>query len=356
MTDFPILYSRTAKGAVNTWRIWTDGPAIICEWGAMGGKMQTSTVFADPKNTGKANATTAEEQAVKEAEAKHTAQIKKKYSPNLETAGETKRVKPMLAEGYEKHKKKLKFPVTLQPKLDGVRCLAYWLDGNIVLQSRGGDFYRMEHVIAALKDVLSEGMTLDGELYNHDISLQDLNSLVRRPQAGSEAVQYHVYDVPSHGGTWIERQEFLGGLGEDGNIVQVVDSPLADSHEHILEIYRDLVEAGYEGAIVRAHDGLYRFGSRSAQLLKVKSFLDREYVITGWCEGKDGLPVFTCITDEGKTFDVRPTGTREQRLDMLKNANSLIGQLMKTKYFDLTDDGIPHFPVGLGIRDPGDLS
>jgi len=47
---------------------------------------------------------------------------------------------------------------------------------------------------------------------------------------------------------------------------------------------------------------------------------------------------------------VVPQGTMEERKAMYDEAEDHIGELLKVKFFELTDDGIPRFPVGLGIR------
>lgn len=359
MTIFPLLYSRTAKGAVNTWQVRTEGPEVVCVWGQIDGKMQESRFTAEAKNTGKKNATTAEEQAVKEAEALVKKQLKKKYSESLDTAGETKRIKPMLAADYEKFRHKVKFPVTVQPKLDGCRCLAMKVNGKVVLQSRGGDYYELPHIQNYLVG-LPDGMILDGELYVHGMSLQALNSLIRRPRKESEVLEYHIYDCASHPGPWHEREELIYSLALsfDAKIGRVA-SLAAENEEQVREIQKDFIESGYEGAIVRTSTGSYREGYRSPDLLKVKSWQDSEFRIIGFKVGKgkfEQCPVFRCITEDGQEFDVTPKGTEEERQEMLIEAETSIGKLLKVKYFQMSPYGVPLYPVGLGIRHPSDLS
>jgi DNA ligase-1 len=48
---------------------------------------------------------------------------------------------------------------------------------------------------------------------------------------------------------------------------------------------------------------------------------------------------------------VRPKGTIEDRRDIFKKAQSYVGKKLTVKYQELTDDGIPRFPIGLAIRD-----
>ena len=57
------------------------------------------------------------------------------------------------------------------------------------------------------------------------------------------------------------------------------------------------------------------------------------------------------MTEEGELFKARPKGTREQRTLWFDNADSYIGATLTVRYFEMTDDGIPRFPVGIAIRD-----
>lgn len=55
--------------------------------------------------------------------------------------------------------------------------------------------------------------------------------------------------------------------------------------------------------------------------------------------------------EDGKTFDGRPACTMEERKNMWKNRKDYIGQRMTVKFQQFSDDGIPRFPVVLGIRE-----
>ena len=75
----PLLYAKASSGAVTIWHCWTEGAEVVVEWGQEDGSMQTKRFKCKPKNKGRANATTASEQAEKEAHAKFAKQLKKKY-------------------------------------------------------------------------------------------------------------------------------------------------------------------------------------------------------------------------------------------------------------------------------------
>lgn len=361
----PVLYSKTATGATNYWQCWVEDAHVCVGWGQLGGAEQRARFECKPKNEGRSNATTAHDQAVKEAIAKWHKQVKKKYSEKLETAGETKRIKPMLAAPFDDHKHKLVYPVTVQPKFDGVRCLAFRkADGTIMLQSRGGDPYELPHIKSELDFWMSEGTVLDGELYVHGTSLQTITSLVKRPREESTVVYYCIYDVLNleHDmGPWSKRMEWIiGAFRSVGQVHRLWAVPNATAYDEVgvLELQKAFVSEGYEGAIVRAHEGQYRVGYRSPHLLKVKSWTDAEFPIIGYTNGKgkfENAAIFKCVTKEGKTFEVTPMGTAEERLQMLRDAPRLIGKLLKVKYLGFTDEGAPTCARGICIREESDM-
>ena len=370
MQQLPTLYHTSKTGATVQWNIWTEDADIVREYGQMGGKMQVARTTAIGKNIGKSNETTPNEQAILEAKARHKKRLDGKYSLTIEECKKEVFL-PMLASSFDKRKDKVTYPVDVQPKLDGVRCLAHWEGDSIRLMSRGGKQWECcDHIVAELEKILPKGWVLDGELYIHGATFQEISRLVKKLRPESVNVKYHVYDVPrvpDSNGEWLwnERYEDLEALVEafeDVECLEVVSTHLANNEYAVFELQSKFLEEGYEGAIVREMDGEYRFGYRSRSLLKVKNFMDEEYEITGFTTGVgkfDGCIIWICETENGDEFKVVPQGTMEERQDTYWHADETgegIGDLLKVKFFELTDDGIPRFPVGLGIRLEEDIS
>ena len=358
----PTLYRTSKTGATLQWNIWTDGADIVTEHGQMDGKMQLDRRTATGKNIGRANETTPEEQAILEATAKHKKRLDTKYSLTLKDAKKEVFL-PMLAASFDKRKDKVVYPVDVQPKLDGVRCLAYWDGDSVKLMSRGGKQWECcQHIISEIEAILPRDWVLDGELYIHGATFQEITKLVKKLRPESVNVQFHVYDVPKgnkgHGGLWIDRFEDLESLADqqtfmDCDSLEVVATHLANNEYAVYELQSQFLEEGYEGAIVREQDGEYRFGNRSNKLLKVKNFMDEEYEIVGFTTGVgrfEGCCIWICETEDGQSFKVVPQGTMEERRATYNTAGEHIGELLKVKFFELTDDDIPRFPVGIGIR------
>ena len=98
-------------------------------------------------------------------------------------------------------------------------------------------------------------------------------------------------------------------------------------------------------------------GSWIGHVHRIASRFDDEFEIVDFKEGKGndkGTIIFKCKTNAGgedKFFEVRPRGTREERKEMFENGKDYIGKKITVKYFELTDENIPRFPVGIAIRD-----
>ena len=361
----PTLYRTSKTGATLQWNIWTDGADIVTEHGQMDGKMQLDRRTATGKNIGRANETTPEEQAILEATAKHKKRLDTKYSLTLKDAKKEVFL-PMLAASFDKRKDKVVYPVDVQPKLDGVRCLAYWDGDSVKLMSRGGKQWECcQHIIDELEQVLPKDWVLDGELYIHGATFQEITKLVKKLRPESVNVEFHVYDVPkgfNKESSWDERCDDLNDFhGNHGlcKSVKVVRTHIADDENDVYQYQSYFLEEGYEGAIVREMDGKYRFGNRSNKLLKVKNFMDEEYEIVGFTTGVgrfEGCCIWICETEDGQSFKVVPQGTMEERRATYDTAGEHIGELLKVKFFELTDDDIPRFPVGIGIRLTEDMS
>ena len=156
--------------------------------------------------------------------------------------------------------------------------------------------------------------------------------------------------------TFAERNELLVSAfqGEDYPTLELVPTYEVNNEEEIKKYHDQFVSEGYEGVIIRNKDGKYKIKHRSKDLQKWKYFLDDEYEIIGGKEatGEDaGTIVFGCKTASGDEFDVRPKGSRDTRRRWFNELESIKGCMLTVRYQDLTDDGIPRFPVGISIRD-----
>jgi DNA ligase-1 len=309
-----------ATGKVKVWNVRVEGLAVVEESGPMDGPMVNKvTVCEDVK---------ACEKLLKSLRQK---KVKQGYSDTLETG-----LSAMLA--YEWAHEPLVFPVYVQPKLDGIRCLVYEKNGETVFQSRNHTFFQSFPHIHAIP-----GVVLDGELYSNTLEFQEITSMVRKKNHPNlSQLEYHVYDMIGEG-TFEERRKRLQGLQ-----IKSVETKLVKSVDEIEAYHADCVTRGYEGIMIRTPGGLYR-QTRSKDLLKYKHFKTEEFQVIGHTVGKEGIPVFECAVGE-RRFGVMMKSTLEEKQAMLASVESYYGKWLTVKYQELSKDGVPRFPVGIDFR------
>jgi len=318
-------------------------------------KKQTSTPYlAVPTNVGRAN----ERDNKMQAEFEFNSIIEKQRDKGYTVKGEKKktdREMPMLAHKFTDHKKKVEFPIYVQPKLNGMRMLFNGDEG----WSRGNKEIIPE-VIQHLK-FDTGGYILDGELMlPNNVLLQESMKAIKkyRPELSPELC-YHVYDIVDATLTFEERNTVIQKLSSKfpKNIVVVPTTP-AQNESHVMFWHNTWTEAGFEGTMIRNPNMKYEIGKRSYSLLKLKDFRDAEYKIIDVVDGDGsdaGLAIFVLDAGNGQTFNCRPEGTQENRADLFKNRRKLVGEYLTVRYQELSRDGVPIFPVGVAIRSWGEF-
>jgi ATP-dependent DNA ligase len=373
----PTIYHKGKNGLVQ-WTGWTEGDTIYVEHGQVGGAMQrTPGIKCEAKNVGRANATTAEEQAERELEAMWKKRLDRKYSLTKEDAQEDLFL-PMLAKTFKDVKKPkekwgrgIKYPADVQPKLDGVRCLVYWDGDSIYMGTRNGlEWTAPRHIAAELEKYMPLEMVLDGELYIHGVDFESLTSWTKKIYPETAKLEFHVFDMPldenGNNGSWNVRRDrlrrwFNEVVSKQPNsmlrMVATVEN--VKNRDEVLAWEEKFVEQGYEGAMVRNRDDEYIFGGGHESIIqKVKSSVDDEYKIVAFTHGKGkeiNCVKWICELPNGERFDVRPKGSQAKREEWYRTGNQYIGEWLKVRYQNLTKDGVPRFPRGLGFRDPRDM-
>lgn len=376
---FPKLFASDVKGKTKEWNVIVvnngDHSVVEIEYGYVSGKMTKSTKkITSGKNIGKRNETTHFEQAVLEAQSKWKKKTEQEFSENVFN-GENKGVEPsendhkptditcekiifpMLACDFQKFKHKVKYPIYIQPKLDGYRMI--FNSKNKSCNSRQGKSFSSIKRTCLYKELtsISESIILDGELYQHGGVFEHLGILRKKKLDESdyeklEQIEYHVYDYIDETKTYTERLDVLKIFFSKNSFKHIcfVETRTVSSENELKDQHLAFVKSNYEGSIVRTGSGKYRCKARSQDLLKFKDFADSEYRIIGFTSEQDtasnkDLIVWVCVNENGDKFNVRPKGTREERNELYQRGHEFIEQQIQVKYFELTDSGIPRFPT-----------
>lgn len=289
-------------------------------------------------------------------------------------------MKPILASAVE-NLDKLKFPLMVQPKLDGIRALK--IDGQVV--SRNLKPIRNKYVQENLKHIPNG---LDGELVL--LSSNEFNQVSSEimSEAGEPDFLYVIFDNFLNQSGYKERYEDLEYKINDGIVngrVELVRNHIVNSLEELLMLEEEFLRQGFEGLMIRSIDGKYKQGRSTEKegiLLKLKKFVDSEAEVIGFTElmvnnneakinklgntershHKENLvggnTLGNLIVRDLVTkveFEIGTGFTAKQREVYWLTKDSLLGKLVKYKYQKEGMKDKPRFPVFLGFRDRNDL-
>ena len=281
------------------------------------------------------------------------------------------RKKPMLAQNVGDYSriKSDDWPLYVQPKLDGVRCLIQYDTAprnRIKAYSRTGkEWKNIDHILDELHPFFAKNrnVILDGELYNHELKndFEKIISLVRKTKPtdqdrleASKLTQFHCYDIIDETLTFEERNYFIIKQVPTSYCVKHLKTRAVGTESLAKVIHKVNLDNGYEGSIVRTND-TYQC-KRSHNLRKFKDFSDAEATITGYEEGKgkriNTLGKFIMEDDNGVQFGCPPGKgyTYDMMKDMLENIHDYIGERATFTYFERTKAGSYRHPLFKGLR------
>lgn len=368
-----ILYKLNNNNRVSWWKIQQSQDAhgnLTCDYAISWGQ-DTKTINISTANYN-SYSTPTPERAAQEIESLIKEQIARKgYTTDIPT---TVPDLPMLAQKWEDHIKREPFQsVCLQPKLDGLRCLAT----HDKLISRRTELITSCPHISYILEHLSSEHKLDGELYIGGVDLQTIQSYVarQRPHRVYKEIEYHIFDYVDTEMPFIERYELLRKIVKE---LMVVHSDLISTYNSVPEklrqkshlsencpiklvsmnhvmvptndpsfesllinYHRDAVDAGYEGAMVRNPDSPYELNYRSPNLLKFKHRIDDEFEIIDIAEGYGKTGIFVCKTPSGVVFEATPSWINERKRHLLRNKEKYIGRWVTVEFEKYSKDGTP---------------
>ena len=284
------------------------------------------------------------------------------------------RKKPMLA--YPVSDKPIDYDnkISMQPKLDGVRCVIQYeqvdhfsrpIKYEVKAYSRTGkEWKNIDHILFNLKPwfILNPYVILDGELYNHDFkdNFEKIISMVRKTKPTDEAraesaenVQFHCYDIIDETMTFEERNRFIKQVVPRNHCIHhVLTTKGVCSEDQAKAIHQMNLETGYEGSIVRTND-TYAC-KRSHNLRKFKDFHDAEAEITGWVEGKGKrigtIGKFTAVDSEGNQFGMPVMDKFKILQANFETMKDWVGETATFTYFERTKAGSYRHPLFKCIR------
>lgn len=292
--------------------------------------------------------------------------------------------KPVLGEAI-KSLDDVKFPVMVSKKYDGIRCL--FIEGK--MYSRALKPIRnkqLQEKFQPVKDYTEfrPNIILDGELYSHELTFQEISSVVMsEDKEVPESVKFHMFDcfLQNDKDTTFESryEEYSKNYMQYSSLVEIVKQRFMISKEEVINYFKEVLEDGFEGLIIRHPRGKYKFGRSTLKegiLLKMKPYHDYEGIITGIIERNEntieseknelgnsfkrklkenmvGTGIAASFVCDYNGIEVRPTitGTEEFRRDIWNNQSKYIGRRIDFKAMDVGVKDKPRHPTFLRFRD-----
>ena len=229
----------------------------------------------------------------------------------------------------------------MSEKLDGIR--AYW-DGKKLL-TRSGNIIHAPSWFT--KDY--PPFEIDGELWSKREDFENIVSIVqdKTPSKEWREIKHYIFEVPNTKGGLFERLAKVKKYEND--IIKIIPQIYIKDKNHLKEFLINIENAKGEGVVVRDPTALY-INKRTNKVLKIKTFLDKECIVTAHNEGhgrfKGILGSITCIMDNNISFKIGSGFSKEER----ENPPT-IGTTITFQYKEFTKYGKPRFPVFLRVRD-----
>ena len=273
---------------------------------------------------------------------------------------------------------KVVYPVRVEPKLDGLRCIAVKRDGEVTMFTRSGSVIE---TLPTIKSILEssdyDDFVLDGECLGQ--TWNDTASVMMSYKTAKDdsGMTYNVFDA-MHFDDWKDQENNVGlkdriDLVKDivkkvnSNKVIQVSGETVQNEKELLRFYSDAMEKGYEGIMLKNLGASYAF-KRSDAVLKLKPVSTFEGIIVGHYEGNIGSKRegmwggFQVLMPNGVVTRCGGGFNDKIRAEIGIDPDSWIGRIVEIEgqpdpltKDGLTQDGRVRFPVFVRVRDPRDV-
>ena len=257
--------------------------------------------------------------------------------------------RPLLAAETPDDLSKIRLPLLVSPKLDGVRCVK--IDGRALTRSLKP--IPNDHIRNWIEKHAPDHV--DGEIVMRDnwgAPFDDVSGFVRRKD-GEPPFTFAVFDSID-ARLFSERFDRVRSFKVCDEL-QIVPHDLVRTHAALLYRIEEHLQQGYEGTMLRDPDGHYKHGRSTLNegiLIKVKHFIDEDATVVGIEEelkntnqamtnalgrtersthregmvGKGRVGKFLCVFDDGTEFAVGSGLTDQQRIDAWDKVENAIDQ------------------------------
>jgi len=265
------------------------------------------------------------------------------------------------------------YPVRVEAKLDGLRCIAVKHRGEVSMFTRSGTpIETLPRIKAAIEALKADDFVLDGEAMA--ASWEDSASVMMSSKSKKDDSEmlYHIFDCVGFEDWQTQKSEthyrarlldismIVGDV--QGTPFRYVKSTLATNETELRDFYAQCLDEGYEGVMLKDMTAPYRW-KRSDAILKMKPVATEEGAVVGWYEAKESTKRagqfggFVILTPNGVTTRVGGGYSDEVKSKIFSDGpDTYIGRITECEHQPpFTPDGKMRFPVFSRFRDAADV-
>lgn len=273
----------------------------------------------------------------------------------------------------------VEYPLAVQPKLDGLRCVVFKEAGKVQMFTRNGSLLESAPTIKNFLEKFEgfESGVLDGELMARDWNESASIVMSSKNVKDDSTLVFHVFDIVSID-EWkaqsgeesqaVRRGRLLELFDNVAGPVKVVEEYYVENENSLREVYANCLSFGFEGVMLKDKTAPYVF-KRHKSVLKFKPVSTWEGVVSGVYNGRLGgkrenlFGGFEVLLPNGIVTRVGSGFTDKLKADIqLDGPETYVGKIVELEGQPdplspdgLTRDGKIRFPVFVRFRDPSDV-
>ena len=267
------------------------------------------------------------------------------------------------------------YPVRVEPKLDGLRCVAIKKNGVVTLYTRNGTALdTLPRITEVLTRASYDDCVLDGEMLangNWNDSVSVMMSSKRKKDDNDivfnvfDAIQISEWESQDASMKYVDRIKLVTKCIDSVNSTRVcqVSHIIVNNEDELKTFFAECMEKGYEGVMLKTLDSAYKF-DRSRNIIKLKPCITFEGVIYDQFAGRAGTKYeglfagFLVVLPNGVITRVGGGFNDELRAEVqMQDADHWIGKIVEIEAQPdpltkdgLTKDGRARFPVFMRFR------
>lgn len=272
-------------------------------------------------------------------------------------------------------------------KLDGVRCVAYIDKNGVDLRNKRNDkvLFRYPEMSEVYKQLKCENAIFDGELFILKNNKTDFFEIQRRSLMSDKfkielaskqlPVSFVAFDILYKDNkqltdlSLLERKQIL----QESLIENARISISRYVENEGIKLFELTMQNDLEGIVAKKTSSKYYFGKRTKDWIKIKNYVDEEFIICGYIEKENNVTSIVIAQKHNDKLVFKghvSLGVSKDALNIIKSQRKLDYSLFETKdstiwiepniictvkYMEKTESGNLRQAVFKGIRAEGDI-